>query len=98
VVYIAEEGLCDIRKLLRQQHIVEGSSALSRAAASNALSRAVARCRGQQRVVEGSSVLSRAGAHDVRETTVVTVTEEDLNYFDLNFRTAAWERWTLKLV
>jgi hypothetical protein len=64
-VYIAEEGLCDIGKLLRQQHIVKGSSALSRAAA---------RCRGQQRVVEGSSVLSRAGAHDVRETTVVTVT------------------------
>ena len=73
-VYIAEEGLCDIGKLLRQQHIVEGSSALSRAVAGSALLRAAARCRGQQRVVEGSSVLSRAGAHDVRETTVVTVT------------------------
>jgi hypothetical protein len=47
VVYIAEEGLCDIGKLLRQQHIVEGSSALS-----------------------------RAGAHDVRETTLVTVTPD----------------------
>jgi hypothetical protein len=91
-VYIAEEGLCDIGKLLKQQHIVKGSSALSRAAArcrgqqrvvegSSALSRAAARCRGQQRVVEGSSVLSRAGAHDVRETTVVTVT---YCFFQLN--------------
>jgi hypothetical protein len=40
VVYIAEEGLCDTRELLRQQHIVEVSSALSRAAAGSALSRA----------------------------------------------------------
>jgi hypothetical protein len=73
--YIAEEGLCDIGKLLRQQHIVEGSSALSRAAAHCREQQRAAHCRRQQRVVEGSSALSRAGAHDVRETTVVTVTD-----------------------
>jgi hypothetical protein len=54
-VYIAEEGLCDIRKLLRQQHVVKGSSALSRVAAGSALSRAAARCQGQQRVVKSRS-------------------------------------------
>jgi hypothetical protein len=68
-VYIAEEGMCDIGRLLRQQRVIKGSSALSRAAA---------RCRRQQRVVEGSSVLSRAGTHNVKGTTVVTVTHTSL--------------------
>jgi hypothetical protein len=54
-VYIAEEGLCDNGKLLRQQHIVEGSSALLRVAAHCREQQRAAHCRGQQRVVESRS-------------------------------------------
>jgi hypothetical protein len=42
-VYIVEKGLCDIGKLLRQQHIIKGSSALLRVVAGSALLRVAAR-------------------------------------------------------